>query len=77
MSGLSWTLFKSGIKSSKYDGNFSFNILQKWQNFTDSNLNYWYSFFDDIPLIAITGQEFLKLGHKWLLTSTDSPTDLW
>ena len=56
---VSQTLFKLGIKSNRYDGDFSFSILQKWQSFLnqrlnqrDSNLNSRQSFSDDILLIA-------------------------
>ena len=38
---VSWTLFQLGIKPNRYDGDFSFNILQKWRSFLNKRLNFW------------------------------------
>ena len=53
-------LFKSVIKSNKYEKDFSLNILQEWQSFLtehlnskDANPNSWYSFSEDVPLVVL------------------------
>ena len=65
---VSWTLFKLRIKSNRYDADFSFNTLWKWQSFLnqrhdfrDSNPNSLYSFSDDVLLIApVTARQALR-----------------
>ena len=54
-----WTLLKLGFKLNKYEGNFSMNILEKWQSFLnqcldlrDSKSSSWDIFSVEVPLIA-------------------------